>query len=78
METATSVCLLKTENGNGKLPFVILKPRKRKTEVCFPWSANDEQLSTFFSANVPIYACKLFQPTSGFFICPNDQSGVEK
>jgi hypothetical protein len=27
-------------NGNRKLPFVCCK-QKRKTEVCFPWSAND-------------------------------------
>jgi hypothetical protein len=49
-----------TENGsNGKqqLPFVCCK-QKRKTEVCFPWSANDNQQSTIgVSANVSIYDC---------------------
>ncbi len=29
------------ENGNGKLPFVCCK-RKRKTDVCFLWPANDK------------------------------------
>jgi hypothetical protein len=37
-KTGTSVCLLQTENG--KLLFVFCK---RKTEVCFPWSANDKR-----------------------------------
>jgi hypothetical protein len=32
--------LLQTENGKGKPPFVCYK-RKRRTEVSFPWSAND-------------------------------------
>jgi hypothetical protein len=27
-------------NGHGKLPFV---SRKRKMEVCFPWSANNKR-----------------------------------
>ncbi len=31
-----------TENGNGKLPFVVCK-RNRKTEVCFPWLVNDKR-----------------------------------
>ncbi len=34
-----SVCLLQTEKGIGKLPFVFCK---LCTEVCFPWSANDK------------------------------------
>jgi hypothetical protein len=29
------------ENGNGKLQCVCCN-QKRKTEVCFPWSANDK------------------------------------
>jgi hypothetical protein len=41
-KTPTSVCLLQTENGNDQLPFVCCK-WKRKTEVCFPWSANDKR-----------------------------------
>ncbi len=41
-KTAISVCLLQTENGNGKLHFVCCK-RKRITEVCFPWWANDKR-----------------------------------
>jgi hypothetical protein len=41
METQISVCLLQTET---------------KTEVCFPWLANDYQQSTIaVPANVPIY-----------------------
>ncbi len=39
--TATSVCLLQMENGNGQLPFVSCK-RKWKTEV-YPWSASDKR-----------------------------------
>jgi hypothetical protein len=55
METTTSVCCLQMENGNGKLSFVCLK-WKRKTEVCFPWSADDKRYLTIaVSANVPIY-----------------------
>jgi hypothetical protein len=38
-EKTTSVCLLQTENGNGKLPFLCCK-RKQKTEVVVPWSTN--------------------------------------
>ncbi len=38
----TSVCSLRTENGNGKLPFLCCK-RKQKTEVYFPWLGNDRQ-----------------------------------
>jgi hypothetical protein len=38
-ETATSVCFLQRENGNGK--FVGCK-WKLKTDICFPWSANDK------------------------------------
>jgi hypothetical protein len=45
----TSLCLLQTGMGNGKLPFVFCK-WKRKTEVCFPLSANDSCFS-----RVPIY-----------------------
>jgi hypothetical protein len=37
---AISVCLLQTVNGNVKLPFFRCN-RKRKTEVCFPRSANN-------------------------------------
>ncbi len=37
-------------------PFICRK-RKRKTEVCFPWSANNKRKWTIaVSANVPIYA----------------------
>jgi hypothetical protein len=43
------VCLLQTEYGNGKLPFVCCK-RKQKTEVCFPWSADDNRLSGIFQS----------------------------
>jgi hypothetical protein len=43
------------ENGNSKLLFVRGK-RKRKTEVCFPWSTNDKRQSTIaVSVNLPIY-----------------------
>jgi hypothetical protein len=42
---AIFVCLLQTKNKNSKLPFVCRK-LKRKTEFCFPWSANDKWLST--------------------------------
>ncbi len=45
----TSLRLLQTGMGNGKLPFVFCK-WKRKTEVCFPLSANDSCFS-----RVPIY-----------------------
>ncbi len=38
----TSVCLLQPGNGNGKLPFICCK-QKRKMEVCFPWSAQDKR-----------------------------------
>jgi hypothetical protein len=38
--TTTSACLLQTEIGNGKLMFVCCK-QKQKTEVCYPWTAND-------------------------------------
>ncbi len=40
MYAAVSIDLY-TGNGNGKLPFVFCK---QKTEVCFPWSANDKQI----------------------------------
>jgi hypothetical protein len=51
--TVTYVYFLQLENGNGKLQFVCCK---QKIEDCFPWSANDKQLSTIaVSANVPIY-----------------------
>ncbi len=37
---------------------ICLQQRKWKTEVCFPWSANDNRWSTIaVSANVPIYYC---------------------
>ncbi len=39
-KTATSICLLWTENENSKFPFVCCIG-KRKTEVCFPSSANE-------------------------------------
>jgi hypothetical protein len=41
-KTATSLCLLQTENGNGKLPFVYCK-WKRKTEIYFPCLTNDKR-----------------------------------
>ncbi len=42
-----------TENGSFCL---FVANGKRKTEVCFPWSANDKRLLMFaVSANVPIY-----------------------
>jgi hypothetical protein len=45
-------CLLQTENGNGKLPVVCWK---RKTEACFPFSANDKRQSMIaVSASVQI------------------------
>jgi hypothetical protein len=41
---ATSVRLLQTKNGNGKLLLICCKQKhKTETEVCFPWSANDKQ-----------------------------------
>ncbi len=62
-----SIYIGKTElykNGNFRL-FATANFRlssangKWKTEVCFPWSANDKQSLTFpVSANIPIYACK--------------------
>ncbi len=52
-KTATTVCFLQTENGNGKLPFVCCK-RKQKTNICLPWSANDKW-----------YRRLLFQQTNG-------------
>jgi hypothetical protein len=56
MKTEASICLLQTENENGKLLFVCCK-RKRKTEVCFRWPSYDKWLSSIdVSANVPIYA----------------------
>jgi hypothetical protein len=33
---------LETGEGNGELPFVCSK-EKRKTDACFPWSANDKR-----------------------------------
>jgi hypothetical protein len=54
-KTATSVCLLQTENGNSKLPFVCCK-RKRKTEkFCFPWSANDKR-SSMITVSAMLYS----------------------
>ncbi len=39
----------------NEISFCLLK-RKRKMEVRFPWSANDQRYSTIaVSANVPIY-----------------------
>jgi hypothetical protein len=35
----TAICLLQTENVNGKLPFACFK---LETEDCFPWLANDK------------------------------------
>jgi hypothetical protein len=43
-KTAT-ICFLQMENGNGNLPFICCK-WKRKTDVCFPWSVNDKRQST--------------------------------
>jgi hypothetical protein len=40
-KTATSLYFLQMKNENGKLPFIWCKG-KRKTEVFFPWSANDK------------------------------------
>jgi hypothetical protein len=34
-KTLSSICLLQTENGNSKLPFVCCK-QKLKTEICIP------------------------------------------
>ncbi len=54
-KTATFVCLLQMENGNGKLSLVCCK-WKWRMEVCFPWTANDKLLSTLaVSANIAIY-----------------------
>jgi hypothetical protein len=52
----TSVCLLQTENGNGKLPFVCCKQKMEtanfrlftangngKWKFCYPWSANNKR-----------------------------------
>jgi hypothetical protein len=40
VEKATSACLQQTEND--KL-LLVCRKRKWKTEVCFPWLANDKQ-----------------------------------
>ncbi len=37
-----NLCLFAAKNGNDKLSFVCCK-RKRKTEVCFPRSANNKR-----------------------------------
>jgi hypothetical protein len=52
--TATSVCFLKTENGNGKLPFVCCK---RKQKWTFVFLSRQVINSTMIAvlANVPIY-----------------------
>jgi hypothetical protein len=48
-----SVCWLQMENEIDKLLFVFCK---WKTELCFPWSANDNHSSTFaVLTDVPIY-----------------------
>jgi hypothetical protein len=48
--------LQQTENKIDEFPFVRYK-RKRKTEVCSPWSTIDTRKSTIaISTNVPIYA----------------------
>jgi hypothetical protein len=43
MGAATYVCFQQTENGNSKLPFVCCK-WKWKTDVSFPWSANNKMV----------------------------------
>jgi hypothetical protein len=55
LEIATSVCMLQTENGYGKLPFVAANGNV-KWKFFFPCSANDKRQSTIaVSAKVPIY-----------------------
>jgi hypothetical protein len=57
MEKATSVCLLQTENGNGKLQFVCCKWKRKNRKFVFLWLANDNQKSTIYvTANMPLYA----------------------
>jgi hypothetical protein len=55
-DTENFCSLLQTENGSGKLPFVCCK-RKRKTEVCLPWSANNKRLLTMFQLTCSFMVC---------------------